>query len=326
MREAFAGLAVLAAFVGGVAAAPAADREIVTRFADPAITESSGLVVDGRLAVTVNDSGDSSRIFTVSLETGKTVGVTSWTRESLDNEALAPAGDGRVWVGDIGDNGRSRESVTVTRVPFGPGEETVAGEKFELVYPDGPADAEALLAHPSTGRLYVVTKDPLGGVVYAAPDDLRSTAPNELVAVGAAPPLVTGGEFLPSGDRIALRNYGRVVVLSFPALETLASADLPPQQQGEALAVLDDRSALLSSEGVRAPLLRVALPDVPASPVTTPSVSEPPPPEPSPSPGPNGLPQPTSPDQFEREPWQWLAGTAVLLVAIGVLIFSVRPR
>ena len=34
-----------------------------------------------------------------------------------------------------------------------------------LEYPSGPADAEALLAHPDDGRLFVVTKDVFGGTV-----------------------------------------------------------------------------------------------------------------------------------------------------------------
>lgn len=316
-------------------AAPTA--EVAFRFADPEIAESSGLVVDATSVVTVNDSGDTSRIFTVDPGTGRTVGVTRWNRESVDNEALAPAGDGRVWVGDIGDNRGERSSVSVTRVPYGAGERAVTGEVFELVYPDGPADAEALLAHPATGQLFVVTKGVTGGAVWAAPEGLRSEAPNELVRVADAPALVTGGEFA-GADRVVLRSYGRMFVLGLPSWRTRAAVALPAQEQGEALAVGPEGAAWLSSEGGRSTVLRVPVPegdgrsggepdgasdgtsDGASGPGTsaTAGPTEPPP-------GPNGVPQPTSPDQFTRDPWQWLAGTAVLVVALVALVLSLRP-
>ena len=93
----------------------------VTRFEDPEIVESSGLVVDDGLLVTTNDSGDSGRVFTVDPATGETVGVTQWSADPVDVEALAPAGGNEVWVGDIGDNRAERPSVFVARVPVGRG-------------------------------------------------------------------------------------------------------------------------------------------------------------------------------------------------------------
>jgi hypothetical protein len=93
----------------------------VTRFEDPEIVESSGLAVVDGLLVTTNDSGDSGRVFTVDPATGETVGVTQWSADPVDVEALAPAGGGEVWVGDIGDNRAERTSVSVARVPVGRG-------------------------------------------------------------------------------------------------------------------------------------------------------------------------------------------------------------
>ena len=138
MRDAFA-VAIAVPFLVGAALAPAdADRDVVFRFADPAIVESSGLTAAGGLVTTVNDSGDSARVFTVDARSGRTVGVTTWDADATDDEALAPAGDGEVWVGDIGDNAAARDEVTVTRVPVGRGDRSVAGESFRLVYPRWP--------------------------------------------------------------------------------------------------------------------------------------------------------------------------------------------
>ncbi|MBD8870724.1 hypothetical protein [Nocardioides donggukensis] len=327
MRELLALGAVGLTFALGAAATPTAEEpELVVRLADPEILESSGLVVDGDLAVTVNDSGDGSRIFTVDLGTGETVGTTTWPGESVDNEALAPAGPDRVWVADIGDNRRARDAVTVTRVPYGTGSSSAPDDAFTLTYPGGrAADAEALLRHPVTGRLYVVTKGVVGGSVYAAPSDLRPEGTNRMDLLGPAPGLVTDGAFLPDGEHLVLRNYSQAFVLTFPELESVGDFRLPDQEQGEGLAVGADERLYLSSEGARSPILRLALPDdvreamaAAAAPPTPPTAS------PEPEPGPPV--PPTSASDFQRDPWQWAAGGLVFVVAFLLLILSLRPR
>lgn len=223
-------------------------------FQDPAIVESSGLVVDGDLFVTVNDSGDRGRVFTVD-GSGATVGVTSWSPAPVDVEALAPAGPGEVWVGDIGDNTASRASVSVLRVPTGPGDRTVTPPSYALVYPDGAHDAETLLAAPD-GRLYVVTKDLAGGTVYAAPRQLSSDHPNRLEPVAAALPFATDGAFLPDGRHVVVRGYGSAAVSTYPGFREVAQLPLPAQRQGEAIAVGEDGWVHVSSEGEHTPVLR----------------------------------------------------------------------
>ena len=228
-------------------------------FQDPAIVESSGLAVVGGRVVTTNDSGDTGRVFAVDARTGRTVGTTTWSREPVDVEALAPAGPRSVWVGDIGDNDGVRRSVQVVPVPVGTGPVAADGPTYELRYPDGGRDAEALLAHPLTGRLYVVTKGLFGGQVLETPQPLRASGPNRLTELASAPALVTDGAFLPYGGAAVLRTYGRAVVLSYPSWEPVASWELPRQEQGEGLAVAGTE-LLLSSEGERSAVLREPLP------------------------------------------------------------------
>lgn len=225
-------------------------------FSDPAIVESSGLVVEDGLFVTVNDSGDRGRIFTVD-GTGATVGVTSWSPTPVDVEALAPAGDGEVWVGDIGDNAGSRSAVSVMRVPFGRGDRTVTPPAYTLVYPDGSHDAETLLAAPD-GRLLVVSKDLGGGTVYAAPRELSVTEPNRLRPVADAMAFATDGSFFPDGRHYVVRGYGSAAVYTYPGHEEVGTFSLPPQPQGEAIAVADDGWVHVSSEGQHAEVRRVA--------------------------------------------------------------------
>jgi hypothetical protein len=249
--------------LGAAAGSPDTAGTPVLRFGDPDIVESSGLAftatTQGGLVHTVNDSGDSGRVFTVDTATGSTVGVTSWDADPVDVEALAPAGRGHVWVADIGDNRRVRDSVEVLRVPVGPGDRTVTPEAYELVYPDGARDAEALLADPLTGRLHVVTKGVFAGTVYAAPRRLRTDRPNRLVEVAEAPGLVTDATFLPGGGGVVMRTYSSAHLVAYPSWQPVASWELPAQDQGEGIAYAVGQ-VLVSTEGARSEVLAVDLP------------------------------------------------------------------
>jgi hypothetical protein len=204
-------------------------------------------------------------VFAVDPATGRTVGTTTWTPAEggdgpTDVEALAPAGPDAVWVGDLGDNLRARDTVAVYRVPVGRGDRTAAPAAVRLRHPGGARDAETLLAHPRTGRLYVVTKGVLGGVLASAPARLRPSRVHPLTDVGPVLALATDGAFLSDGRHLVLRGYDRAVVYAWPTLRPVGEVDLPPQEQGEGLAVTPDGRLLLSSEGLRQPVLEVELP------------------------------------------------------------------
>lgn len=229
------------------------------RFTDPEIVESSALVAQDGLVVTTNDSGDSGRVFAVDPRTGDTVGVTSWPTDPVDVEALAPAGPGHVWVADTGDNRAVRDSVEVLRVPVGRHDVAATPTAYELVYPDGARDAEALVRHPLTGQLFIITKGVFGGTVYAAPLRLSADRPNRLVEVGEAPGIVTDATFLPGGGGIVMRTYASAHLAAFPSWEPVSSWELPAQDQGEGIALVG-RRLLVSTEGARSRVLSVPLP------------------------------------------------------------------
>lgn len=316
-------------FLLAAAAAPAgADGQVVFRFTDREIVESSGLAVVDGLFVTVNDSGDTGRVFAVDPATGDTVGVTTWAEEPVDVEAVAPAGDGSVWVGDIGDNPRARDSVAVARVPVGRGDRDVTGDAgvatYTLVHPDGPQDAESLLVEPGTGRLVVVSKTIFGAEVLVAPERLDPDGPNELTPVGAALPVATDGAFFPDGRHLVLRDYSRAVVYTWPDLAVVGEVRLPEQQQGEGIAVDRRDRVFVSSEGVEAPVLRI---DLPADLRTA---MAPDAPEPDPSTNPDagdGLGVDlTAVDEAERPEWPWFLGGFLALGVLLALLRSLRPR
>ncbi len=247
------------------AAASAADGTF--RIADERITESSGLALSRAHPHTVwtaNDSGDSARVFAVDTRTGRTVGVHRFDAPVWDVEALAVDTDGRLLVGDIGDNTASRPVVRIfwfdePRL----GETSGRWASWEVAYPDGPHDAEALAVHPRTGRVYVVTKGRHGGV-YALPPQPSRQGVNRLERVAPAPAMVTDAVFLADGSGLVVRTYTHVVLLDGETFLQVASDRLPLQPQGETVALAPGGDALLAgSEGPRSLVQQVPVPRPP---------------------------------------------------------------
>jgi hypothetical protein len=260
-------------------------------------------------------------VFAVDPRTGETAGVTTWASDPQDVEALAPAGGGEVWVGDIGDNLEERDSIRVTRVPVGEGDTTPEGTSYDLVFPGPARDAEALLSDPESGRLFVASKEIFGAALFAAPTELSPDRPNRMRRVGPTLTFATDGAFFPDGRHLVVRNYGQAVVYTYPGLTRVASFALPQQQQGEAIAVAADDRVFVTSEGRHQAVFEVSLPE---------SVRE----QMAPirdEPGATTTPQPRNelPEEAarpSRDPWQWLLGAGLFVTAVVVLLLAVRPN
>jgi hypothetical protein len=328
VHQLLAGLAIAAPLALGVAATPPSPpgHEVFT-FDDPAIVEASALVVaDGRF-VTTNDSGDTGRVFTVD-RAGRTVGVTHWSGDPTDTEALAPGGPGFVWVGDIGDNLGRRASVEIARIPVGRGDRTVHPTTYRLTYPDGATDAETLLRDPASGRLYIASKNVFGGVLYAVPVDLDATRPNRLTSIGRVLPVATDGSFFPDGRHLIVRNYSTAVVYAWPSLQPVGSFGLPHQQQGEGISVATDGRIYVSSEGPHAPVLEVSLPPSLRAAVRPEVSAGPGSSSPSASTGAHSSESsdPSASEPAGRDAWPYLMGGLLGVVALIVLLRALRPR
>jgi hypothetical protein len=316
-----AGLAVAAPFVIGTLSAASFPGHQVFTFRDPAIVESSALVVRDGLFYTLNDSGDSGRVFAVD-DTGQTVGVTHWAQMPHDCEGLAPAGPREVWVGDIGDNLADRSSIVVAKMPIRRGDRTVQVPEYQLTYPDHPANAETLVTDPVTGRLYVATKDVFGGMLYAAPRVLSADHPNPMTPVGHVLPVATDGSFFPDGRHLIIRNYGIAAVYAWPSMREIDTFTLPAQGQGEGLSVALDGTVYASSEGLHSPVIEVPLPAKVRRAVGPPSSSS----SHTTSPSDSGPTASDATDSGGRDVWPWLAGGLLGIGLIALLVRSLRPR
>lgn len=273
---------------------------------DGAITESSGVVASrragGRFLWTHNDSGDGPFVYAMKpngakMGTFRLGGVQTVT--DCEDIAIGPGPKASVpylYLGDIGDNNSVRTATshvcTVYRVPepavtSGARTSTQAhpvvtaqAEAFRYVYPDGPHNAESLLVHPKTGRVYVVAKNPNGrdGVyVFPAPLDPRRVVVLKKIATvtisgepNLYPNLVTGGDIAPDGSHVLLRTYWYAYEFAVPAggagFDGVWHAKprrilTPLQTQGEGIGYTYPQSDAfyLTSEGAHTSIYKVSL-------------------------------------------------------------------
>ena len=323
-----------------VAPAPAT----VCRITDDRLAELSGLVATRTGYVVVNDGSDAAdrrRIFFLDRRC-KVVRTVAYPSRPRDTEDLAQAADGTLWVGDIGDNSRTRSTIALWRLAPSARRPTL----FRLAYPDGAQDAEALLL-PPTGPPVVVTKS---GSVYVVDGPLRSAATTPLRRAGAvrlpmtgtSNPfsfpgrlLITGGAVSPDGQRAVLRTYADAFEFDVPDGDLVRAVTqgtprvvaLPDEPQGESVAYTADGSALLTVSEIEAPpvpVLRYQLSAPPSPPVAPSSAA---PPSAAAPPSSAAAPPPVAPRRGARLP-VGLIVTGVLLVVsallVGVLVMRRR--
>lgn len=233
---------------------------------DGGLDEISGVVVGRRMRGVLwveEDSGNEAAVYALE-PTGEvvaTVAVAGATNQDWEDLAWA---EGRLYVGDIGDNGRERSEVQVYAFaePRGRDVSSVEATTFQLRYEDGPHDAEAMFVDPRDDTLYVIEKqvgDRESTVFAVALGEMRSGDLGVLRAVtSVSMATVTAADIGPAG--IVVRNY--LVTRVFPwgddrsvasTLEGMSCAvALGPS---EAIAQTGDGSGLYSiPEGVGAPI------------------------------------------------------------------------
>nr|WP_175412405.1 WD40 repeat domain-containing protein [Streptomyces sp. TRM64462] len=279
------GLGVLACLgLGGGAPAVAAASEDDGGFTlqDPRITESSGLAASRAhpgVYWTHNDQ-DEPRVFAVDGRTGETVATVTLRGVGTprDMEAISVGPDGNVYVGDIGDNlNGSWSHVWIYRFPEPKQlrDQTVDATQFTVTYEDGARDAEALMVHPKTGRVYIASKNEDGGGLYEGPARLSARGGNVFRRIGEVP-WVTDGAFSPAGTRLVLRSYfsARGYAWENGRLGADDRVRAPIQGQSESVTYTADGSALLfGSEGERSRVVRVPVEGTGAAPSGGPSPS-----------------------------------------------------
>lgn len=241
-------------------------------------TESSGLAAArtrSGVFFTHDDSGAEPELFSFSLdgtlaETHPVLGARAVDWEDM---AAAPCPtdirqkhiEHCLYIGDIGDNPRNRTDIQVYVIAEpSKGESPEVLETWNLQYPSSPQDAEALLIHPGTQQITIVTKSTSGEVgVYTspAPEDPEPVVLNEMATLSLedGSPLgsmITGGDWDLDGERLILRTYTTLYLWETDPCETDAHWTTEPTRlqttwewQGEAICFDTQGGILTSSEG-----------------------------------------------------------------------------
>lgn len=243
---------------------------------DSALDEVSGLVASRSqpgVLYAHNDSGDSARFFAVDL-TGKTITeflVTDGTNVDWEDIGLGPCPAGTcVFIGDFGDNTKTRTDLAVYRMTEPTGlldagvsiKKSIATEWFPFEYPSNEHhDCEALFVHPTTGTVYLISKEGAGerAHLYRFPMPMTPNTKVTLEEVGKlsvptdSQNPVTAADVSPSGQTVAVRMGDVTVELrasgNFETFRSATPTVVPtfPEAQGESVAYLPDGKTIVTS-------------------------------------------------------------------------------
>ncbi|MET7750483.1 hypothetical protein [Micromonospora sp. NPDC005367] len=329
-------LLLLAAVALPAQAVAAAPGEPTCAVRDSRLTELSGMVATDDGYVMINDGAENEarrRIFFLDRDCAVVRAVPYPTRP-LDTEDLAVGADGTVWVADVGDNDRSRETIAVWKLAPGADRPVL----HRMRYPDGPHDAEAMLV-TGDGRPVVVTK--FSANLYAPTGELRPGATVPLAKVGQVKlpasttsnpygllgrSVITGAATAPDGRRVVLRTYADAFEFDVAGGDVIAAltggtpraTPLPDEPQGESISYSPDGRALLTvSETAGQPA------------GTRPTVLRYPLAAPAPSGSPARTPEPTGATPVQRSAERAdrdisvVSGAAMAAGALGVLLIVV---
>jgi hypothetical protein len=243
--------------------------ETTGRIEEPELTETSGIVAASSHRNTFwahNDSDAAPSIYCFKLS-GRSCGTVALEGvTNVDWEAIG-AGGGSLFVADIGDNLRARDSVVIYRIeepePPGNGAGSTAGARaIEFTYPEGKAhNAEAFFVHPNGRDAYILTKEPAGKVFKGSigGGELRRIARLGLPGFLSVP---TAADVSSDGKHVIVGTYGDAFELSLATdrpFDSIWSAEpraveFPIAGQREAIAYGGD-SIVTTSEGQGAAII-----------------------------------------------------------------------
>lgn len=251
-----AGVLLTGAFTLPASAAPG-DEDFTIK--DPRITESSGLAASRQhpgIYWTHNDQDTGAYLYAVDSSTGETVATITMTGVGTprDVEAISMGPDNQLYVGDIGDNdGVQWPYVWIYRLPEPKTlkDQTIKATQYVVKYTDGTRDAESMVVHPKTGRVYIIDKHEDGGHLYEGPAELSPSGTNVFKPTVPVDMWATDAAFSPDGRTLAVRGYLGGIAYDWNGgkLKRLERINVPLGQGESASYSPDGTKLMLGMEG-----------------------------------------------------------------------------
>lgn len=214
-------LGLLAAAAGGNAAEPKGTGcvPVGRPISLPQVPEASGVAISGNTVWVINDSGEPT-LFRLSAS-GQVTPVAIANAQVADWEdlAIASCGTGECfYIADIGDNPRTRRSITLYQVPMSESSgASMHADPIQARYPDGPHDAEALVVTRRDGAFVVTKENPTR--IYALTTGLNPGESGTLKLVRTLPEKmrITGAAASADDRWVALRSNTSLLVYALDA-------------------------------------------------------------------------------------------------------------
>ncbi len=180
------------------------------------------------------------------------------------------AGQPVLWIGDFGDAKEEYPFVRIYQIPEpSVKSQTVDVRAWRYRYPEGSRNTEALVVDALKPHLWVVTKELIGGAIYALPPlppvGLGEVWTTPLVATQVAPTtdLITDAAMSNDNSRFVLRTLVTAEVFGgLPPGNSITTLNMPTEPQGSAIAWASDGRSLYVAGAHEGILWNVPLPDV----------------------------------------------------------------
>jgi hypothetical protein len=267
--------------------------KIVGEIKSPKITESSGLAnspCQPEILWTHNDSGGGPFIFAINKKGEHLATLHVLKAQNRDWEDLAireeAPGECYIYVGDIGNNRKTNQIFTIYKIKEPKISEIAVSnnksnvsatvvQSIRFKYPYSSKDAEALIVHPQSGDLYLLTKNlaEFSEIYKLRARDIKKDAINTLQLIGRIElpsipgGLITGASVSLDGRKVVMCDYLGIYEIKLPEasdyfddiwLQKPQSVDSLPRAQGEAVAYsVDGNSIFATSEQRNSTLIMI---------------------------------------------------------------------
>jgi len=197
----------------------------VGRLQQRRLRESSGIIASKRypgVYWSINDSGNPADLFAIKVNGKGICRIRVSSVRNIDWEDIATDADGKIYIGDFGNNSRRRKVLSIYYLdepnPYGAVKVTKIRSEVRFSYPVGqrPFDCEAMFVRK--GWAYLISKESQRAGLWRVRLDGKKKGLYRAEYLGQLPGIayVTAADISPDGKWVAVLSYFKIVVYQLP--------------------------------------------------------------------------------------------------------------